>query len=387
MIENKKKICPTCRAKADFLTDWKFSGFNDSIFNYTANFYECKNCGLVYIQNITDTRLAKFYSNECDYHDKGHFNILSVENIKKYQFYKKMILEENLSDISIADIGCGRGGFLLWLEKNDWKAKCFGVDVDYKSIPEDDEVKLGVNFIKGSATSLPFEDDTQVLLSYFHVLEHIKDIDLVLSESNRVLKDNGYILIEVPDASRYDELPVGTAFWFGIREHIYHFSPKSLESSFLRNGFEILKIEQNVLPTPEFEYPSLLVMAKKTDKKTDIKIGDKGSIASFLKYSKDSLQKQADQIIKMSLKDKKLVLWGCSAELFSLLPLLNKDALEICDSSKLKQQSKYQGLEIIPPKDADKNSILVIAPYLHSKAIKKNALELGWTENDIVILK
>lgn len=43
------KLCPVCQQTSQYLLDWEFSGLGDSVFNYTAKFYECAHCGLVYI--------------------------------------------------------------------------------------------------------------------------------------------------------------------------------------------------------------------------------------------------------------------------------------------------------------------------------------------------
>lgn len=385
MIHNHiaNNICPTCQKTSQPLLDWKFSGLNNSVFNYTAKFYECVHCGLVYIENISEEKLSIFYSIECDYHDKEHFDIKSPENVRKYQFYKDFIEKENFNYTQIADIGCGRGGFLLWLEKNGFSSKCIGVDVDTKSIPINNSSVL---FYNGTATQLPFENSTQFLLTYFHVFEHIKDLNLVLQEANRVLIDNGYIVIEVPDASRYEQYPIGTAFWFAIREHIYHFTANALCNLLNNNGFEVIKVEKEVLPTPEFEYPSLMIMAKKSKNKSNVAFNFEENISLFLKKSKNQLQNQANMIEQKALKYPTLVFWGCSSEFFSLLPLIKCKNIQICDSSKLKQQSSYNNIKVNMPMNVDKNSYLIIAPYLYNKAIKENALALGWQEESIMVL-
>ena len=267
-MNNKGSIiyCPACGEKTQYLIDWEYSGLNDSIFNYTANFFECLYCGLVYIGNITDERLSNFYEKECLYFEKSHFDINSIENKQKYKYYIEIIINAGLSDTSITDIGCGRGGFLFWLKNNGWNSNCQGVDIDLKSIPGTEACKneqgMHITFQKGEATELPFANGTQSLLTYFHVLEHICNINKVLKEAFRVLNENGYIMIEVPDAERYKDFPIGTAFWLSIREHVNHFSQSAVCSVLQRNGFNIVGIYRNLLPTPEFSYPSLIILAR-----------------------------------------------------------------------------------------------------------------------------
>ncbi|WP_299979428.1 class I SAM-dependent methyltransferase [Desulfobacula sp.] len=383
--------CPACEEKTQFLINWEYSGLNDSIFNYMAKIYECLNCGLVYIANISAERLSVFYNKECSYFEKPHFNISAPENIIKYKFYKEIIVNAGLTDTPVTDIGCGRGGFLLWLKNNDWNGDCQGIDIDLKSIPDTgvhtNEQSIKVTFQEGRAVAMPFEDGTQSLLTYFHVLEHICNIDKVFREAFRVLNESGHIIIEVPDAERYKDFPVGTAFWLSIREHVNHFSPDALCKALQRNGFEVISINRGLLPTPEFSYPSLIVLARKGNVKRKPNISKKNSIASFFIQSNKDIKTQAQKVSKFCSKFSRMTFWGCSAELFSLLPIMNLQDFTLCDSSKIKQQCVYKGLPVNDPAAVKNAGALIVAPYLHGSAIEKTAIELGWSKETIFRLR
>ncbi len=383
--------CPACGEKSQYLLDWEFSGFNDSIFNYTADFFECQSCGLAYIENITDERLAVFYTEECNYFEKAHFDISSPQNRDKYRHYRKFIIDAGLPGASITDVGCGRGGFLFWLKNNNWAADCFGVDVDLKSIPiigENTCDKGGsLTFKEGTAVDLPFNDHTQELLTYFHVLEHIRNIDSVFQEAHRVLNVTGHILIEVPDAERYKAYPVGTAFWLSIREHLYHFSACAIYHALRRNAFDVICVNRGLIPTPEFVYPSLMILAKKSHGAKSLTVSKGESIADYIKHAKAELMEQANTVSAIREKKTTLTFWGCSAELFSLLPLLDIKNITLCDSSKLKQENSYKGIPVEDPTIVQKTGALIVAPYLHGDAIEIEAEKLGWPKDAIFRLK
>lgn len=387
--------CPTCgKETAEFLTDWHFSGLNDSIFNYTAQFLSCTACGLVYIANMTDNVLSRFYQDECCYFENDHFNINAHENIIKYEAYRKILINSKLMNTALTDVGCGRGGFLIWLQKNGWKANCNGVDFDSRSIPILKDVKNNnsnnknqISFQKGTAFKMPFLDSSQSVLCYFHVLEHIRDIDSAVREARRVIKDSGYILIEVPDAERYHEFPVGTAFWFSIREHVNHFTGSALCKVLERNGFSVKQVIRQELPTPEFSYPSLMVLAQKWSQVELTEAPKVGDVGDFLLQSQRDLVKQAEKIWDLNRSLETLMFWGCSAELFSLLPILKIQNYAICDSSRIKQKSTYKGLPIQNPTKIPVVGKMIIAPYLHSEAIEKIAYELGWPKDSVFRLR
>lgn len=388
MVEKfNRRLCPACGSLAYHQLDWEFSGLGDSIFNYTANFFSCTTCGLVYIYNINDQILARFYAEECSYFEKNHFDITDPANIKKYVFYSQILHDHGLNSVDMADIGCGRGGFIKWLAQEQWNGKCCGVDVDAKSIPSDLMLDNSVSFKVGGALNLPFSDTLLELITYFHVLEHICDLRRLLEEAARVLKANGHILIEVPDAENYHTQPIGTAFWVSIREHINHFTAKALVLALHAHGFQVLQVSRQNLPTPEFSYPSLMVLARKARKQDKPLLPPCGNLASFVLDSKQALVQQANKIVSLS-NNNKVTFWGCSSELFSLLPLLScRQDIRICDSSKLKQKTHYKKIAIQDPTNLPVEGVLFIAPYLYSTVIKSAACRLGWPESAIHFLQ
>ncbi len=386
MENNDRNInCPTCNCNGEYLIDWEYSGLNHSVFNYTAKFCKCENCGLVWVSNITDEELSNFYTQECFYFDSSHFDVTASKNIKKYEYYKSLLEEFDLQGQRVSDIGCGRGGFVSWLMKNNWGSVCCGVDVDLKSFSVGDN-KNAPLFIEGSAVSLPFEEGTQDVLTYFHVFEHIIDINKVLNEANRVLKNDGYLVLEVPDAEGYEKCPVNKGFWISIREHIYHFSPNAFINVLNNNGFEVKAVKQKILSAPEFEYPSLAIVAQKNDKKNVIESKNNNDIGEFFLKSFKEFSNKAQNIKTIMENYDKVVFWGISGQLLTFLPLLKNDfnKIKICDMSPQKQKAVYQGIEIQDPANCyEKNSCLIISSYLYRNQIRQSAQGLGWQNKDI----
>lgn len=383
--------CPACHGNAPHILNWPFSGLGESIFNTHAAFHSCPVCGLVYAANWDDKTLEHFYTGECAYFNSDHFDVNSRENIEKYIAYRQLLIEAGLTDRDILDVGCGRGGFLRWLKQHDWQGTCNGVDADPRSIPHEQAVAEQVCFSQGNAFNIPAQDASQGVLTYFHVLEHLRDLDSALAEATRALKDNGYLMIEVPDAECYAQFPIGTAFWFGIREHVNHFSLAALERLLSRHNLLIRKIRRGILPTPEFSYPSLLLLAQKSNITTHTAPTTNvtnPSISDFLNHSLTAQAAQAEWVRNTMVRYERSVFWGCSAQLFSLLPHLDLGKIELCDSSPAKQCSNYRGLPVQTPSSIHpEDKALFIAPYLHRSAIKKAAVDIGWNETNIFSLE
>jgi 2-polyprenyl-3-methyl-5-hydroxy-6-metoxy-1,4-benzoquinol methylase len=378
--------CPACGSTSAHLLDWKFSGLGDSVFNYIADFHVCPDCGLVYVRNVTDPGLRRFYVEECNYFEKAHFEQTSPANQKKYAFYMQFLRDRGIDSGSMADVGCGRGGFVNWIAHSGWEQECCGVDVDARSLPGSTQSRANVSFLDGTCLSLPFTEGKLELLTYFHVLEHIRDLSALLTEAAKVLANGGHILIEVPDAENYAGTPIGSAFWFSIREHINHFTAKALAAALEAHGFAVRDVSRQMLETPEFAYPSLMILAQKSAAASSFKVLATADVAGFARMSREALTYQADRISVLAA-DKKMTIWGCSAEIFSLLPLLDTSEIRICDSSKLKQSTHYKGIPIEDPAVVPVEGMLVIAPYLHRTAIKKAAQQFGWPDDALYLLQ
>lgn len=96
-------------------------------------------------------------------------------------------------------VGCGSGLEAEVLSKA-FKAEVVGIDLNPSfSLPASPYVELR----QGDATHLDFADGYFDLIYSFHVLEHIPQYALALSEMARVLVDGGGVLIGIPNRSRW----------------------------------------------------------------------------------------------------------------------------------------------------------------------------------------
>ena len=117
--------------------------------------------------------------------------------------FKKYTLNRNGS---MLDVGCGEGRHIFGVMQEYPMMKCVGLDMDEDSLKKAEEgysyfesiSEVGAEFIKGSAYSLPFPDNTFDLIVCSEVLEHLHEyIDAVI-EINRVLKPGGKFFASVP---------------------------------------------------------------------------------------------------------------------------------------------------------------------------------------------
>jgi 2-polyprenyl-3-methyl-5-hydroxy-6-metoxy-1,4-benzoquinol methylase len=163
---------------------------------------------------------------------------------KAYHFVKGIALKNKLNLINnsstskgnLLDIGAGTGDFLLTAKQNGWNT--IGVEPSEKA--------KGIAINKG----IQFSDSTQELESHsfdvitmWHVIEHVPNLEIQIKELKRLVKPNGTIIIAVPNYKSYDANYYGK-FWaaFDVPIHFWHFSKKAIQLLFEKENLKLEKV-------------------------------------------------------------------------------------------------------------------------------------------------
>ncbi len=185
--------------------------------------------------------LGKYYeSSEYISHTDDRTGIFSrlYQLVKNWSLRKKVsiISEQNGSIGSVLDIGAGTGDFLKYAKSKGWDI--YGVEPNNKasSLAFDKGVALEPNLED-------FEGKKFDVITLWHVLEHLPDLEENISKITSMLKPNGSLIIAVPNFRSYDAYYYGK-YWaaFDVPRHLWHFSRKSINLLFSSN-FTIEKIE------------------------------------------------------------------------------------------------------------------------------------------------
>jgi 2-polyprenyl-3-methyl-5-hydroxy-6-metoxy-1,4-benzoquinol methylase len=163
---------------------------------------------------------------------------------KAYHFVKGIALKNKLNLINslqpqkghILDIGAGTGDFLLVAKNNGWQT--VGIEPSEKAIAI--AIKKGIAFV----------DQTKNLESHFfdvitmwHVLEHVPDLDFQIKELKRLLKPNGTLIVAVPNFKSFDANHYGK-FWaaYDVPIHFWHFSKTAIKTLFEKEQMQLEKV-------------------------------------------------------------------------------------------------------------------------------------------------
>ena len=110
-------------------------------------------------------------------------------------YYKDLVRKYKAK--TFLDVGCGPG-LTYEVLKRHWSLKYTGVDFMPAMINFCKENFPKGTFIEGSALNLPFEDQSFDMVTCRHMLEHVIEVDKVISEMGRAAKNHVVIVWVVP---------------------------------------------------------------------------------------------------------------------------------------------------------------------------------------------
>lgn len=210
---------------------------------------------------------------------RGLFSRL-YQLVKKWSLQKKakLILQQHGEVGSLLDVGAGTGDFLKVAKEKGWQVH--GME------PNKNAAKLALE--KGidlKAFLNDFEGKQFDVVTLWHVLEHIPDLEETILKLAALVKPQGTLIIAVPNFKSFDARHYGK-FWaaYDVPRHLWHFSKKSMKNLFAEN-FQLKNIEPMIFDS---FYVSLLSEKYKTGRKFSLKAFWIGLLSNIkAKHSKE----------------------------------------------------------------------------------------------------
>ncbi len=148
-------------------------------------------------------------------------------------------LKNIYSDAYAVDLGCGRGEWLELLRENGFLGQ--GVDLDDGMLAACRD--FGLHVQAGDALSFlkKIPNESQVVISGFHLVEHIPFVDFqaLVEESFRVLKPAGVLILETPNP---ENIVIGASSFYVDPTHQRPIPPELLAFLPEYYGFKKVKI-------------------------------------------------------------------------------------------------------------------------------------------------
>ena len=135
----------------------------------------------------------------------------------------------------VLDVGCGNGALLVEMRARGWEVHGTQVSRNAAAYARD---RLGLDVCLGELTDAPYEPGSFDVIMLWHVLEHLPRPAAYLARCRELLKPDGVVVIEVPNAGSAASAVSGA--WcmnWDPPNHLWHFTPDSLSRSLDRAGF------------------------------------------------------------------------------------------------------------------------------------------------------
>ncbi|MBW6491464.1 MAG: class I SAM-dependent methyltransferase [Lentimicrobium sp.] len=259
--------CEICDNESfTFLSDIKDHFLSGEIFSL----YKCNSCGLIStFPAPAEFDLPKYYLSEKyishSARPESLFEFL-YQTIRKYTLkHKAKLVSKYAGGKNLLDIGCATGEFLMACKNRGFEVS--GVEPNKKA--REIAAKFHSLKIEDLQALSEFEDHTYDVISMWHVLEHVRDINQRFEEIHRLLKKDGVLIIALPNPESYDAEHY-KSYWaaYDVPRHLYHFNENALKTLSIKHGFHI----QKILPM-KFDafYISLLSEKYKTGKGSFLK--------------------------------------------------------------------------------------------------------------------
>ena len=240
--QNKVEIkqCPVC-AKDDFSLFLKTKDYFLTQEDFKID--QCRNCGFVFTNPIpSQSELPKYYDSP-DYlshtaNDSSFtaqiYKLFRNANIKnKYKLVNRLAKGK-----SILDIGCGTGELLNYFQEKGWKTR--GVEPNQLArafATKNYELEV---FDENELNS--FEKNSFDVISMWHVLEHVPDLNGRMNQLKRLVKEDGLLVIALPNLDSPDAVKYGPK-WAGldVPRHLFHFTKGTFELLVKAHKMELIE--------------------------------------------------------------------------------------------------------------------------------------------------
>ena len=233
-------ICPICKG-SDLTTYLSCKDYTVS--NETFDLRKCASCGLVLTTpRPTDSELNKYYQSDA-YISHSNKSSNLVDQVYKIARtftlkwkYNLITKHSPVRPSSILDYGCGTGAFLQECQKHGMKiAGVEPSDIARRKAQEETGATIAPDL---NSVSAEFD-----VITLWHVLEHVANLNQTLTALKKQLHKNGTMFIAVPnllstDAKIYKE------FWAGydVPRHLWHFSKASMKKLLTNHGLKLIGI-------------------------------------------------------------------------------------------------------------------------------------------------
>jgi 2-polyprenyl-3-methyl-5-hydroxy-6-metoxy-1,4-benzoquinol methylase len=227
---------------------------SDQALNQSFRFHHyhvciCPNCGFHWLDpQPTEAELSNIYTDHY-FLDEGQPEITELVNQLKRataRLYLEQLVQKDGSSpsgLSLLEIGCGMGDFLLEAQAEGFKVS--GLEVT-DHLVEFANRRLGVSSIqKGFIETANFQNESFDIIAFFDVIEHVRNPVDFMGRVQSLLKKNGKVFLVTPSLDSWSAKLLGKNWMEYKVEHLSYFNNKSLSLLLEKAGFHHIRFLPN----------------------------------------------------------------------------------------------------------------------------------------------
>jgi hypothetical protein len=335
-----KLRCIICNGKLDEVINVEYKSIPGWGHDFECHIGACAACYHVQqINPLSNDELIQYYTEESvsKVYERGQDlpPDSTIRRFDRYIDFFKMVAGKTFTDsFTWLDVGAHRNHYLSYFCSKFESCNGYGLDfVNPANIK---------NFYLRDISDdwwgkLPKFD----IISGFHVLEHMRNPGNLFKGAVQLLNKDGLLMVEVPNL---ESRPTRNANYFYL-EHIHYFTEKSIRLLADSCGFRcvgICAVSPQYDDDHRFEMPVLMaVFSPKPDDRTAAQYNSVEDLTQ--------LYERIDHIKNLVAAGHQVVLWGSGMHTSFLLSRLEGLAVEICDSSPIRQGSLFGNIKIKSP--------------------------------------
>ena len=204
-------------------------------------------CGLLRSSpRMTLESAQKFYESEYRTLYSGH---VSREYLFENQVARGRQIVREMRSLasqveSIFEVGCCSGGMLLPFQEIGKTVAGCDLDEDYLAFGR----RKGLNLLHGTAKSLRAQKENSAdLVILSHVVEHFVHPQEELQDAVRLLREGGYLFIEVPGLLSMELQYKDNLLLYLQNAHNYHFTAQTLSNLLGSVGLNIISVDETIV--------------------------------------------------------------------------------------------------------------------------------------------
>lgn len=160
--------------------------------------------------------------------------------VKEIALKKKLRLINSVSNNSkiLLDVGCGTGDFLQVAGNSGWNITGIEPNEEARHIAN----RKTNNTVLDADQLFKLEAGSFDVITLWHVLEHLPNLDKHFSVFKKLLKSEGTLIIAVPNYKSYDA-QVYKEFWaaYDAPRHLWHFNQDAIKQLAVKSNMKYVK--------------------------------------------------------------------------------------------------------------------------------------------------